>query len=98
MSLNIIIYIYYIQYNNVQVLITVQKTATPVSEETLFYAVLCASVSGLFNPLLYASLSQSYRHGYVQCLTSITKFIFGCPLSRADVITGACVLLPYYHT
>ena len=69
-------------------MICLQRVGIWVSDASVLYAVLSTTLTGLLNPLIYAVFSRQYRSGYFRLLTGLSKLLFGCPLSRIDVING----------
>ncbi|PVD30003.1 hypothetical protein C0Q70_09264 [Pomacea canaliculata] len=50
------------------VLLTIQKAGYPISDATLMYTILSASLPGLVNPLLLGLLFRDFRQGYLHVI------------------------------
>ena len=77
-----------------QVIITATNLSVLVSDKTVIYSLMCTTLSGLLNPVIYGIFSKSYRRGYWRLLEKLSKCLLGCPVSEEDVLSGTQV----HHT
>ena len=74
-----------------QVLTTLQKSGRSVPAQAMQYGLMSTTLTGLLNPVIYAVFSPTYRRGYGSSVCAVSRFLFGCPLSRSQIIRGVFV-------